>query len=159
MLPPVGSGPYILKEVNPGKTITYVRNPDYWAADHPCRRGMFNFDTISIKYFKDQIVSLEAFKAGDFDFMWVNIAKQWQRDLNVGADSLPTLAPRRKYDDSDHGKTDHSDSPSISNISVIGYLEDPNLNDSTQVGHSRQHKRGAAMLRGLAPSTPAPRRL
>ena len=81
MLPPVGSGPYIVKEVNPGKSITYTRNPDYWAVDHPVRKGMFNYDTVTVKYFKDQIVSLEALKAGDFDFMWVNIAKQWQRDL------------------------------------------------------------------------------
>ncbi len=81
MLPPVGSGPYIIKNVDPGKSITYLRNPDYWAKDHPTRRGMFNFDTITIKYFKDQIVSVEAFKAGEFDFMVVNIAKQWQRDL------------------------------------------------------------------------------
>ncbi|CAK8720167.1 Solute-binding protein family 5 domain-containing protein [Candidatus Electronema halotolerans] len=83
MLPPVGSGPYILekKDVNPGKTLTYRRNPKYWAADHPARKGMFNFDTITIKYFKDQVVGVEAFKAGDFDLMWVNVAKQWQRDL------------------------------------------------------------------------------
>ena len=84
MLPPVGSGPYILekKDVNPGKTLTYRRNPNYWAADHPTRKGMFNFDTITIKYFKDQVVGVEAFKAGDFDLMWVNVAKQWQRDLS-----------------------------------------------------------------------------
>uniref|UniRef100_UPI0040567490 extracellular solute-binding protein n=1 Tax=Candidatus Electronema sp. TaxID=2698783 RepID=UPI0040567490 len=81
MLPPVGSGPYIVKEVNPGKTITYARNPNYWAADHPARKGMFNFDTVTVKYFKDQVVGVEAFKAGEFDFMWVNVAKQWQRDL------------------------------------------------------------------------------
>ena len=81
MTPPIGSGPYIIKEVNHGKSIVYERNPDYWAAEHPARRGMFNFDTITIKYFKDQIVSVEAFKAGEFDFMVVNIAKQWQRDL------------------------------------------------------------------------------
>lgn len=81
MLPPVGSGPYLVKEVNPGKTITYTRNPNYWAANHPTRKGMFNFDTITIKYFKDQVVGVEAFKAGEFDFMWVNMAKQWQRDL------------------------------------------------------------------------------
>jgi microcin C transport system substrate-binding protein len=43
---------------------------------------MFNFDTITYKYFKDQIVAVEAFKAGEFDFMPVNIAKQWARDLN-----------------------------------------------------------------------------
>ncbi|XCN75310.1 MAG: extracellular solute-binding protein [Candidatus Electrothrix aestuarii] len=81
MLPPVGSGPYIIKEVNPGKSITYERNPKYWAIDHPTRKGMFNYDSITVKYFKDQIVSLEALKAGDFDFMSINIAKQWQRDL------------------------------------------------------------------------------
>jgi len=81
MLIPVGSGPYMISDVNPGKSITYIRNPDYWAKDHPTRKFMFNFDRITIKYFKDQIVSVEAFKAGEFDFMNVNIAKQWQRDL------------------------------------------------------------------------------
>ncbi|MFA7384089.1 MAG: extracellular solute-binding protein [Desulfurivibrionaceae bacterium] len=82
MTPPVGSGPYLIKEVIPGKAITYVRNPQYWARDLNVRRGMFNFDTIIYKYFKDQIVAVEAFKAGEFDFMPVNIAKQWARDLN-----------------------------------------------------------------------------
>ncbi len=81
LLPPVGSGPYLVKDVNPGKSITYARNPNYWAADLPVRKGTFNFNTITIKYFKDQVVGVEAFKAGDFDFMWVNVAKQWQRDL------------------------------------------------------------------------------
>lgn len=79
--PPVGSGPYVVEEVNPGKSITYRRNPDYWAIDHPTRKGMFNFDRITIKYFKDQIVSVEAFKAGEFDLMAINIAKQWARDI------------------------------------------------------------------------------
>lgn len=78
---PIGSGPYIIKKFTAGKSITYQRNPNYWAKDHPVRQGMFNFDTITIKYFKDQIVSVEAFKAGEFDVMVVNIAKQWQRDL------------------------------------------------------------------------------
>ena len=81
MAPPLGSGPYIISEVNPGKTMTFKRNPDYWARDLPVRRNMFNFDTITYKYFKDQIVSVEAFKAHEFDFMYINIAKQWARDL------------------------------------------------------------------------------
>ena len=81
MVPPVGSGPYVVDSVNPGKSITYKRNPDYWAIDHPTRKGMFNFDTITYKYFRDQIVSVEAFKANVFDFMYINIAKQWARDL------------------------------------------------------------------------------
>ncbi|MCB2183228.1 MAG: extracellular solute-binding protein [Desulfobulbaceae bacterium] len=81
MIPPVGSGPYVVSDFKQGKSITYKRNPDYWAKDLPCRRGMFNFDTITYKFFKDQIVSVEAFKAGEYDFMHINIAKQWARDL------------------------------------------------------------------------------
>lgn len=82
MTVPVGSGPYTVAAVVPGKSITYQKNPSYWAADHPTRRHQFNFETISFKYFKDPVVSLEAFKAGEFDFMMAHIAKQWQRDLN-----------------------------------------------------------------------------
>ncbi|MBV5317264.1 MAG: ABC transporter substrate-binding protein [Desulfobulbaceae bacterium] len=78
---PIGSGPYLVAEVLPGKSITYKKNPDYWANNLPVRKGMFNFETIVVKYFKDPVVSVEAFKAGEFDFMMVNIAKQWQRDL------------------------------------------------------------------------------
>ena len=78
---PVGSGPYVVEAVDAGKSITYRRNPSYWGADHPARRGMYNFDTVTYKYFKDQIVSVEAFKAHEFDFMNINIAKQWVRDL------------------------------------------------------------------------------
>jgi microcin C transport system substrate-binding protein len=81
MVPPVGSGPYVVESVKPGKSITYRRNPDYWAVNHPARKGMFNFDTITYKYFRDQIVSVEAFKANEFDLMYINIAKQWARDL------------------------------------------------------------------------------
>jgi len=84
LAPPIASGPYVVKEVVPGKTITYQRNPNYWARNLNVRRGFFNFDTITYKYYKDQIVALEAFKAGEFDFMAINIAKQWARDLKGG---------------------------------------------------------------------------
>ncbi|OGQ95435.1 MAG: peptide ABC transporter substrate-binding protein [Deltaproteobacteria bacterium RIFOXYD12_FULL_57_12] len=81
MTAPVGSGPYQVVEISPGKSITYQRNPEYWAKEHPVRRNMFNFDRITYKYYKDQVVAVEAFKAHEFDFMYVNIAKQWVRDL------------------------------------------------------------------------------
>ncbi len=81
MMPLMGSGPYIIDKVNQGRSISYTRNPDYWAIDHPVRKGMYNFDSIVVNYYKDQIVAVEAFKAGEFDFMLVNIAKQWARDM------------------------------------------------------------------------------
>jgi len=79
---PVGSGPYVVSNIVPGKSIIYKRNPDYWAAYHSTRVGMYNFDEIVVKYYKDKVVALEAFKAGEFDFISINIAKQWARDLN-----------------------------------------------------------------------------
>ncbi len=91
LLPPVGSGPYVVTSVKQGKSITYTRNPKYWATDHPVRKGFFNFDTITVNYYKDQIVAVEAFKAGEFDFMLVNIAKQWARDMEGGRFADGTL--------------------------------------------------------------------
>ncbi|MCL2341343.1 MAG: extracellular solute-binding protein [Proteobacteria bacterium] len=81
MTTPVGTGPYVVTDVQPGKSITYKKNPEYWGRDLAVRKGMFNFDAIVIKYFKDPVVSLEAFKAGEFDWLFVNISKQWNRDL------------------------------------------------------------------------------
>ena len=79
---PIGSGPYVVSDINIGKSITYKRNPNYWAEKHSVRKGMFNFDEIVVKYYKDQVVALEAFKAGEFDFISINIAKQWARDMD-----------------------------------------------------------------------------
>ena len=77
---PIGSGPYIIKNYSLGKDVTYQRNPNYWAKDLPTRKGMFNFDTVVYKYYKDSTVVLEALKAGEFDFNLVNHSKQWARD-------------------------------------------------------------------------------
>ena len=82
LIPPAGSGPYTIKSFKQGRSITYERNSNYWAVDHPVRKNRFNFDTITYKYYKDTTVALEAFKAGEFDLMPVNIAKQWARDLD-----------------------------------------------------------------------------
>nr|CRH04955.1 putative oligopeptide transport protein (ABC superfamily, peri_bind) [Candidatus Magnetococcus massalia] len=77
---PIGTGPYLVESLNPGKTITYKRNPNYWGWGIPTRKGMYNFERVTIKYFKDATVALEAFKAGDFDFVHVYHSKQWARD-------------------------------------------------------------------------------
>lgn len=77
---PIGSGPYTIEKYSLGKNITYRRNSNYWAKDLPTRRGMFNFDTVIYKYYKDSTVMLEALKAGEFDFNLVNHSKQWARD-------------------------------------------------------------------------------
>lgn len=78
--PPLGSGPYVVDGFDLGKRISYRRNPDYWARNHSTRRGFFNFDRIVFKYYKDDTVRLEAFKAGEFEFIFENNSKKWARD-------------------------------------------------------------------------------
>lgn len=65
---PLGSGPYVLKEIKPGDILRLERNPDYWAKDLPIHRGMFNFDEIRIEYFRDVASFYEAMRAGIIDF-------------------------------------------------------------------------------------------
>ncbi len=64
---PIGSGPYKISSVDVGRSITYERNPLYWAKDLPVKRGLFNFDKIRVDYYRDDGVSLQAFKAGLYD--------------------------------------------------------------------------------------------
>lgn len=92
---PISSGPYIVESFDLGKQIVYKRNPDYWAKDLPVRKGMYNFDRVIYKYYKDTTVALEAFKAGEFDFFFENHSKRWARD-HVGP----------KYDSGDILKTE-----------------------------------------------------
>lgn len=77
---PIGSGPYRVDSVDFGKRVVYARNPDYWARDLPTRRGTFNFDRVVFKYYKDDTVMLEAFKAGEFEFNHEYSSKMWARD-------------------------------------------------------------------------------
>lgn len=75
--PIMGSGPYRVASVVPGRSITYERVRDYWGADLPTQRGEYNFDTIRYDYYRDATVALEAFKAGEYDFRAENTAKVW----------------------------------------------------------------------------------
>ena len=77
--PPIASGPYVIDRMDLGKNITYRRDLNYWAAQIPARRGMYNYDRVSFRFYKDELVRLEAFKAGEFDFNHENVAKNWAR--------------------------------------------------------------------------------
>jgi len=81
---PVASGPYKVGRMNFGRDITYERRDDYWAKDLPVRRGMFNFDRITYKIYKDNTAQTEAFKAGEFDYLRTFSAREWAR-IYVGS--------------------------------------------------------------------------
>ena len=76
---PLGSGPYKIGKVDFGRDIQYERDPSYWGQDLNVRRGMFNFDRIIYKLYKDNTAQLEAFKAGEFDYIQAFIAREWAR--------------------------------------------------------------------------------
>lgn len=75
--PPLGSGPYRITRVDPGRQVTYERVADYWAADLPVNRGRFNLDTLRIDYYRDMDVAVEAIKAGAYDLRVENVARNW----------------------------------------------------------------------------------
>ncbi|KAG1668204.1 putative binding protein [Nymphon striatum] len=86
LVPPVGSGPYLVDSVDPGTSITYKRNPDYWGKDFPSKVGFDNYDTLKVEYFRDTAARFflntrrEIFQDRNvrealamlFDFEWVN---------------------------------------------------------------------------------------
>ena len=76
---PIGSGPYKLGQVDFGKDIQYVRDNSYWAKDLNVRKGMFNFDRISYRLYKDTTAQFEGFKAGEFDYIQAFVAREWAR--------------------------------------------------------------------------------
>lgn len=74
---PLASGPYKVESVDQGRSIVYKRVADYWAKDLPVNKGQFNFDTIRYDMYRDENVTLEALKAGQYDFRREYIARNW----------------------------------------------------------------------------------
>lgn len=77
LTPLLGSGPYRIKDVAPGRHIHYERVEDYWARDLPVNRGLYNFDEIRYVYYRDAGISLEAFKAGETDLRREHDVSRW----------------------------------------------------------------------------------
>jgi microcin C transport system substrate-binding protein len=81
----LGSGPYRVESLEPGRSITYRRVTDYWGAALPVNVGRFNFDAIRYDYYRDGTVALEAFKGGAYDFRAEDSSKNWARAYDIPA--------------------------------------------------------------------------
>lgn len=82
---PIGSGPYVVDKVDPGRSISFRRNPDYWGRDLPLTRGRHNFDQIRYDYFADSNAMFEAFKAGAVD-VWRELSPiKWATEYDFPA--------------------------------------------------------------------------
>ncbi len=83
--PPLGSGPYRITQVQPGRRLVFERVKDWWGKDLPVNRGKYNFDRVEYEFYRDSDVAFEAFKAGEFDIYIEHQAKNWATGYNFPA--------------------------------------------------------------------------
>ncbi|HMN37891.1 MAG TPA: extracellular solute-binding protein [Hyphomicrobium sp.] len=77
MKPLIGSGPYVITRIDPGRSLTYTLDPGYWAKDEAVSRGRFNFEEIRFDYFREATVMFEAFKSGLIDLRLEEDPANW----------------------------------------------------------------------------------
>jgi microcin C transport system substrate-binding protein len=83
--PPLGSGPYRIKEFSAGRSIIYERVKDYWGSNVNVNIGRDNFDELRFEYFRDATVAIEAFKTNTVDWRTENSAKNWATAYDFAA--------------------------------------------------------------------------
>jgi microcin C transport system substrate-binding protein len=83
--PPLGSGPYVIKDFAPGGYIAYKRREDYWGKDLPVNRGRYNFEEVRYDYFRDRTVELENLKSGNIDFREEFTSVNWATAYDIPA--------------------------------------------------------------------------
>lgn len=101
LIPLLGSGPYQVSRIDPGRSITYKRNSNYWGRDLPVSQGRFNFDEIRYDYYRDASILLEAFKTGQIDVRLDDDPTMWAKtgsfaaakDGRVAREEMPTGSP------------------------------------------------------------------
>ena len=75
--PPLGSGPYRIKDISPAHNIVYERVKNYWGRDLNVNTERDNFEELRFEYFRDATVAIQAFKANAVDWHIENSAKNW----------------------------------------------------------------------------------
>ncbi len=83
--PPLGSGPYRVKDFSAGRSVVYERVKDYWGAKLNVNIGRNNFDELRFEYFRDATAAIESFKAGRVDWRQENSAKSWATSYDFPA--------------------------------------------------------------------------
>ncbi len=82
---PLGSGPYVVKHVDAGRSVTFERSPDYWGAELPVNRGLWNFDEVKFDFYRDDNSYFEAFKKGLYDVRAETDPTRWQTGYDTPA--------------------------------------------------------------------------
>jgi microcin C transport system substrate-binding protein len=83
--PPLGSGPYRIKDFSPSRQVILERVDDYWGKDLPIRVGTNNFGEIRYISFLDDSVQFEAFKGDQYDYHVERSSSQWAKRYDFPA--------------------------------------------------------------------------
>ncbi|MEM6946447.1 MAG: extracellular solute-binding protein, partial [Pseudomonadota bacterium] len=67
MTPLIGTGPYVIGSVEAGRTISFVRDPDWWGRDLPVNRGLNNFNEVRYDFYRSSDALWQAVTAGQVD--------------------------------------------------------------------------------------------
>ena len=79
---PISTAPYVITDFDPGNFVKLTRNPSYWGAQIPFRRGTNNFDEIRLDFYADGSVQFEAFKAGESSSFRELNAERWENSYD-----------------------------------------------------------------------------
>jgi peptide/nickel transport system substrate-binding protein len=83
--PMIGSGPYVIADVNPGRSITLRRNPAYWGRELAINHGLWNFDEVRTEFYRDANSHFEAFQRGLYDVRSEHDPGRWETAYNTPA--------------------------------------------------------------------------
>ncbi len=97
---PIVSGEYKITDFEAGRFILFERDPDYWAADIPFKRGTGNLDEIRLEFFGDETAAFEAFKVGEVNSQReFNVAKwdtQYDFPLITSGEVVKSILPHKR---------------------------------------------------------------
>ncbi|MGO9047939.1 MAG: extracellular solute-binding protein [Xanthobacteraceae bacterium] len=82
---PIGSGPYTVADLDPGKSVTLKRDPNYWGSELPINRGLWNFNELRVDYYRDANAYFEAFKTGLYDVRAEHDPTRWRTGYDIPA--------------------------------------------------------------------------
>jgi peptide/nickel transport system substrate-binding protein len=83
--PITGSGPYVVGRFEPGRFISFLRNPDYWGRNLGFNQGLNNFDEIKYEYYRNSEALWSAVKTGEVSIFVDYDASRWAESYDFPA--------------------------------------------------------------------------
>jgi peptide/nickel transport system substrate-binding protein len=79
---PIATAPYVIDDFEAGRFVSLRRDPDYWGADLPFRRGTNVIDEIRMEFFSDGTAMFEGFTSGLLTTMRETNAANWAENYD-----------------------------------------------------------------------------